>query len=227
VGVSAGTVASFSLIGWTFTRGLYDGGNGTEPLEFDSETVIIEAEETPEGVAGGDDELEGLVEPDSEPDVAASPVEPRAELVQDGDEDAPEAPGDDPAEERTESEETEPPQLVPVDEEDGDCGHDEAALWPEAEYGEEPVLRPLLETPETTLDAASGLDIDIEPSLMFDTETSPEPDAQPGSEPGPAPDLEPGPGLDGEPDPALDSAIEPALGHAFDPAFVQALEIQD
>lgn len=220
VGVSAGTVASFSLIGWTFTRDLYDGGRGTEPLEFHSETVIIEAEETPEGVAGGDGELEGLVEPDSEPNVAASPAEPRAELVQDGAEDASEPPADEPTDARPESEETEPPQLVPVGEDDGECDRDEGALWPEAAYGENPVLRPLLETPETALDAASGLVADVEPGLMLDTldtETSQEPGAVPSSDPGPGPDLDSqsasvlDPGSASDPDPHSASDADPGL----------------
>lgn len=133
VGVSAGTVASFALIGWTFARGL-DGGDGAEPLDYDSETVVIEAEETPdsEGIAGGDDDgQEGLVEPGAEPQIAASAAEPQAGRIAESGDDArhhaDEPRGDEPAPEGSE-----PPQLVPVDEDedDGDCDREEAALEP-------------------------------------------------------------------------------------------------
>jgi hypothetical protein len=172
VGVSAGTVASFSLIGWTFTQGLYDGDGGAEPLEFHSETVVIEAGETPapEGVAGGD-ELDGLIEPGSEPDAAASPAEPRAERVQEDAEDAPEAPAETPGDARPEEqqhevEETEPPQLVPVDEDehDGDC--EDEFRWPETLHAlEVPILLPLIEATDVDLDldptSAIALELDL------------------------------------------------------------------
>lgn len=140
VGMSAGTVASFSLIGWTFTRGLYVGG-GAEPLEYESETVILEAEVTtgPEGIAGGD-APEGLIEPGAVPEFAASPAEPRAERMPEADGGG--APAHDPRDGEPESDETasgepEPPHLVPVDEDDGG-GRDEEALDPggEQEYPE-------------------------------------------------------------------------------------------
>lgn len=124
VGVSAGTVASFALIGWTFARGL-DGGDGAEPLEYDAETVVIEAEETPdpEGIAGGDDGQEGLVEPGAEPRIAASAAEPQAGPIAESGDDA------GPAADAPRGDEPEPPQLVPIEEdEDGDgCGREEEA----------------------------------------------------------------------------------------------------
>lgn len=135
VGVSAGTVASFALIGWTFTRGL-DGGAGPEPLEYDPETVIIEAEETPgpEGIAGGDDGQEGLLEPGAEPQIAAGPAEPQAGRISEGDGDAGplagEPRGDEPAPEGSE-----PPQLVPIEEDDNVCGREEEAYDPGGEQG--------------------------------------------------------------------------------------------
>jgi hypothetical protein len=122
VGMSAGTVASFSLIGWTFTRGL-DNGGGAQPLEYESETVILEAEPTtgPEGAAGGA-VPEGLFEPGAVPEFAASPAEPRAERMPEADDGN--APAHAPREHEPESAEPEPPQLVPVDE--GDGGGEEA-----------------------------------------------------------------------------------------------------
>lgn len=161
VGVSAGTVASFSLIGWTFTQGLYDGGNGTEPLEFESETVILEAE-TPEdeGLAGGD-ELEGLVEPGTEPQVAASPAEPRTGRVSEAVEELPEPPAETtPPEEHHEVDETGPPQLIPVDEGDGGC---DEAEDPDDGLGQ----GPWLEDPHLDL-LLEGLDVDLVPGLEFD-----------------------------------------------------------
>ena len=106
VGMSAGTVASFSLIGWTFTRGLYVGG-GAEPLEYESETVILEAEVTtgPEGIAGGD-APEGLIEPGAVPEFAASPAEPRAERMPEADGGG--APAHDPRDGEPESERRHP-----------------------------------------------------------------------------------------------------------------------
>ncbi|MCC3764732.1 hypothetical protein K3N28_16870 [Glycomyces sp. TRM65418] len=147
VGMSAGTVGSFSLIGWTFAQGLYDGESGAEPLEFDPGTVVIEAEEPPvdepedEGLAGGDDGLDGLTEPGREPDTAASPAEPRTGRVEEtaeAPEEVPEAPVEESREERHEAEATEPPHLVPVDEDedDGDCGHDEAEHGPDGRHGD-------------------------------------------------------------------------------------------
>ncbi|MFC3492807.1 hypothetical protein [Glycomyces rhizosphaerae] len=127
VGVSAGTVASYALIGWTFARGL-DAGDGAEPLEYGSETVIIEAEESPdpEGVAGGDDGQEGLVEPGAEPRVAASAAEPQAGLIAESGDDASrladEPSGDEPAPEGSK-----PPQLVPIEEDGDGCGGGEDA----------------------------------------------------------------------------------------------------
>lgn len=122
VGVSAGTVASFSLIGWTFARDLYGGGDGAEPLGYEPQTVVIEAEETPEpiGVAGGDDDPAEPAEPGPEPQIAVSPAEPRAERLQDDDIEAASV-HDEPV-----LEESAPPQLVPVDEDDGDCGREES-----------------------------------------------------------------------------------------------------
>lgn len=126
VGVSAGTVASFALIGWTFARGL-DDGDGAEPLEYGSETVVIEAEETPdpEGIAGGDDGQEGLVEPGAEPRIAASAAEPQAgPIAESGDGARPAA--DEPRGDEPAPGGSEPPQLVPIEEGDG-CGREEEA----------------------------------------------------------------------------------------------------
>ncbi|MEU5154501.1 hypothetical protein [Glycomyces sp. NPDC021274] len=125
VGVSAGTVASFSLIGWTFARDLYGGGDGAEPLDYEPQTVVIEADELPDpaGGAGGDGPV-GPADPDpgAEPQIGISAAEPRAERLQDAEVEAfepPEVPQDDPAPEASA-----PPQLVPVGEDE--CGRDEA-----------------------------------------------------------------------------------------------------
>ncbi|HEX2143477.1 MAG TPA: hypothetical protein VHG10_03115 [Glycomyces sp.] len=132
VGMSAGTVASFSLIGWTFTRGLYVDAPSREPLGYESETVILEAEETPEPAGGaGSDGLEGLAEPGKGPEIAASPAEPRAERVPESVEHDHEASAEEPREERAEIETTEPPQLVPVNE--GGCDGEAGA--PEDDHG--------------------------------------------------------------------------------------------
>jgi hypothetical protein len=129
VGVSAGTVASFSLIGWTFARDLYGGGDGTEPLHYEPQTVVIEADETPEpvGVAGGDDGPAGPAEPGPEPQIAVSPAEPQAERIVEADdtEDRRYEPEADPL-----PEESAPPQLVPVEEDEGDCGREESGHEP-------------------------------------------------------------------------------------------------
>jgi hypothetical protein len=172
VGVSAGTVASFSLIGWTFTQGLYDGGNGTEPLEFESETVILEAESPEgEGIAG---ELEGLVEPGTEPDVAASPAEPRAGRVSEAVEILPDTPAETtPPEEHHEVEEAGPPHLVPVDEgDDGGCDPDEEGEDPDGDPGEDPDGGPGedldgREDPDLQL-LLEALDVDLYPDLELD-----------------------------------------------------------
>ncbi|MDA1362779.1 hypothetical protein O1R50_24385 [Glycomyces luteolus] len=133
VGVSAGTVASFSLIGWTFARDLYGGEDGTEPLHYEPQTVVIEAEETPgpEGIAGGDEgPAGGPADPGPEPQIAVSPAEPQAERIA-------EAGGADP---RLELEDepvlvqSKPPQLVPVEEDEGDCGPEESAAEPGWEH---------------------------------------------------------------------------------------------
>jgi hypothetical protein len=169
VGVSAGTVASFSLIGWTFTQGLYDGGNGTEPLEFESETVILEAE-TPEGegIAGGD-ELEGLIEPGTEPEMAASPAEPRTGRVSEAVEDVPDTPAPTtPPEEQHEVEETGPPQLIPVDEGDDGCDEGDGAEDPDGGLGEDrewledPSLDHLLDELDAGLHPGLELDLDLD-----------------------------------------------------------------
>ncbi|RRR96020.1 hypothetical protein [Glycomyces terrestris] len=119
VGVSAGTVASFAMLGWTFTRGLYTGGEADEPVQIDSGTVIIEGEEPPaepgdvEGLAGGDPLPEGLAEPGA--GVDPEPAEPQAEpLPEPADEPGPPVESD-PVEEG--GEQSEPPKLVPVEEE--------------------------------------------------------------------------------------------------------------
>jgi hypothetical protein len=126
VGVSAGTVASFSLIGWTFARDLYGGGDGTVPLDYEPQTVVIEADETPDpiGVAGGDGGPVDPAGPGPEPQIGISAAEPRAERLEDAEVGAalpPEEPRGGPA-----SEESAPPQLVPVGENEEDCGREES-----------------------------------------------------------------------------------------------------
>lgn len=135
VGVSAGTVASFALVGWTFTRGLYTGPGTAEPFEFESGTVVIEAEEVPdaaggvgEGAAGGDEAgLGGLVEPGGVAEIDPSAAEPQAERVPEADQEhSGEEPEGKPDEERGEADE-DPPELLPVEDEDRGCGRDEEA----------------------------------------------------------------------------------------------------
>ncbi|WP_112136900.1 hypothetical protein [Glycomyces dulcitolivorans] len=128
VGVSAGTVASFAMIGWTFTRGLYTGGDGAEPVEIESGTVVIEGEEPPadpggiEGIAGGDPVPDGLAEPGA--GIDPEPAEPQAGPLPEP-EDAPGPPVEESEEER------EPPQLVPVDEDKPPCAPEESTGEPE------------------------------------------------------------------------------------------------
>lgn len=126
VGISAGTVASFAMVGWTFTRGLYTGADGTEPMEIESGTVIIEGEEPPAtpgeiaGLAGAEPVPGGLAEPGEGVEPVAA--EPQAELVPQRDRGEPDdAPGP-PVEEG--GEESEPPQLVPIGEDP--CGPEES-----------------------------------------------------------------------------------------------------
>ncbi|WP_205324384.1 hypothetical protein [Glycomyces sp. YM15] len=128
VGVSAGTVASFSLIGWTFARNLYGGDDGTEPLHYEPQTVVIEAEKTPDpaGVAGGDEEPADPAGPGPEPQIAVSPAEPQAERIVEAD--AADEPRLEPEDEPV-PEQSAPPRLVPVDEDD--CGREEGAEAPE------------------------------------------------------------------------------------------------
>nr|BFF23008.1 hypothetical protein GCM10025732_09730 [Glycomyces mayteni] len=96
VGISAGTVASFAMVGWTFTRGLYTGADGVEPVEIESGTVIIEGDEPPatpgeiEGIAGAEPVPGGLAEPGEGVEPVAA--EPQAELVQQHDREPEEAP---------------------------------------------------------------------------------------------------------------------------------------
>lgn len=129
VGVSAGTVASFSLIGWTFARDLYGGGEGTVPLDYEPQTVVIEADATPGpvGVPGGDGPAGPLADPSpgAEPQIGVSAAEPRAERLEDAEIGAAQPP-EGPRDERA-PEESAPPQLVPIGEDDGDCGRDESA----------------------------------------------------------------------------------------------------
>lgn len=127
VGISAGTVASFAMVGWTFTRGLYTGADGTEPMEIESGTVIIEGEESPAtpgeiaGLAGAEPSPGGLAEPGEGVEPVAA--EPQAELVPQRDRGEPDdAPGP-PVEEG--GEESEPPRLVPIGEDP--CGPEESS----------------------------------------------------------------------------------------------------
>jgi hypothetical protein len=137
VGVSAGTVASFAMVGWTFTRGLYTGGDAVEPVEIESGTVVIEGEEpalTPgeiEGIAGGDPVPDGLAEPGA--GIDPEPAEPRAEPLSGGD---PEDDPGPPVEEAGESGgggQSEPPRLVPVGEGDP-CSPEESAEDPDPDW---------------------------------------------------------------------------------------------
>ncbi|MEU6247057.1 hypothetical protein [Glycomyces sp. NPDC047010] len=133
VGISAGTVASFAMVGWTFTRGLYTGDDGAEPVEIESGTVVIEGDEPPatpgeiEGIAGAEPVPGGLAEPGEGVEPVAA--EPQAELVQQHEREPEEAPGA-PVEEGGEEggEEAEPPRLVPVDEDP--CGPEESGETP-------------------------------------------------------------------------------------------------
>ncbi|THV41574.1 hypothetical protein [Glycomyces buryatensis] len=123
VGVSAGTVGSFAVVGWAFTSaaGLYDGSGGGAPLEWESETIVIEAEEAPPGGpsdgespgAAGDSRAEPGPEPSAaEPQVAPAPgrTETEPEL----------RPESDP--ESDSVTDAEPPQLIPIESGHGrDC----------------------------------------------------------------------------------------------------------
>ncbi|MEU5872307.1 hypothetical protein AB0A73_12215 [Glycomyces sp. NPDC047369] len=136
VGISAGTVASFAMVGWTFTRGLYTGADGAEPMEIESGTVIIEGEEPPatpgeiDGLAGAEPVPGGLAEPGEGVEPAAA--EPRAELVPQRDREPEDAPGP-PVEEGGEA--SEPPRLVPVDEDP--CGPEESGETPGEDENED------------------------------------------------------------------------------------------
>lgn len=142
VGVSAGTVTSFALIGWTFTRSLYGGDETAEPLEFESGTVVIEAEEEPveeaDGGEGAGPDTPG--EPGGTAGVDPSPAEPRTEPMADaGAERADEAPEEPeaPVEEggtgRDDAEE-DGPELVPIEEDDPWCPPDIEVDVPDWDY---------------------------------------------------------------------------------------------
>ncbi len=131
VGVSAGTVASFAMVGWTFTRGLYTGEDAAEPVEIEPGTIVIEGEEPPaspgeiEGIAGGDPAPDGLAEPGA--GIDPEPAQPRAEPLPGAGPDAgPGAPVEESGEEDPGSE---PPRLVPVGEDDP-CTPEESAEHP-------------------------------------------------------------------------------------------------
>ncbi|GAA2299454.1 hypothetical protein GCM10009853_064680 [Glycomyces scopariae] len=127
VGVSAGTVASFALIGWTFTRGLYTADWAGDPVEIESGTVIIEGEEPPAD-PGGVDGLTGGEPAEPGAGIDPEPAKPQVERLPE-----PEAEPGPPVEEAAPSEEpteeAEPPRLVPVEQGEQPC--------PE-ESGEEP-----------------------------------------------------------------------------------------
>lgn len=153
VGVSAGTVAAFSLIGWTFAKALYGGGDGTEPLDYEPQTVVIEAETPdPAGAAG---ENAGPAGPGPEPRIAISPAaEPRAERIAEADDaDSPRHQPDDGGA----LEAITPPQLVPVEEEDDPCGPEESGEQTQGGGTEEP------QRPDWDDDSfLDELDVDIE-----------------------------------------------------------------
>lgn len=164
VGVSAGTVASFSLIGWTFARDLY-GGGGAEPLGYEPQTVVIEGEKTPDpvGVAGGDEPI-GPALPGPEPQIAVSPAEPRAERLQDAEVEAarptPERPRDEPV-----PESSTPPQLVPIGEDEDPCDPGEDAGEPDWDPYDPPELVPVPDIPAFE-DVFEEADFELE--LEFD-----------------------------------------------------------
>ncbi|MCD0443515.1 hypothetical protein LO763_07725 [Glycomyces sp. A-F 0318] len=159
VGVSAGTVTSFALIGWTFTRSLYGGVEAAEPLEFESGTVVIEAEEDPAEESGEDPGAEGTGEPGGPAEVDSSPAEPQAEPRGDAEpepaEEAPEEPAA-PVEQGEAEDGGGDPELVPVEEDGSWCPPDAEAGVPDWDYewrpdGEDPRLRPefdAIELPE-------------------------------------------------------------------------------
>lgn len=142
VGMSAGTVASFGMVGWTFAMGLYGEEEAGPPLAFDSESVVIEAEEPPgddgpegDGSDGGSSgtgvdlgDLELPVDPGGETANEPEPVEPQVSLVPVETEDA-RVEERAPVEESAPIEEAEPPKLVPVEESESepedDCDREE------------------------------------------------------------------------------------------------------
>jgi hypothetical protein len=204
VGVSAGTVASFSLIGWTFAKELYGAGDGAEPLDYDPQTVVIEAEETPDpvSVAGGGEDPIGPGGPGPDPQIAVSPAEPQAERIAADEVDPPE---NDPREEEA-PETSAPPHLVPVDEDDG-CGREEAA--PDWDSGADHNGGndndqgqgqghdwDHYDLPEPDLDLGLDLDLvfdqaDIELDLEFDGAAEPAPEFEPEAAFDPASDYLP------------------------------------
>ena len=119
VGVSAGTVASFAAVGWAFlsAAGAYDAGtDSAAPPGWVQDDVVIEAEPTPEpgAVATGP---EPTTEASSVPEPEVEPAEPetREPVLAPVPERAPAEP--DEPEDPTESE-SDPPKLVPIEEED-------------------------------------------------------------------------------------------------------------
>ncbi|MDN3243780.1 hypothetical protein [Glycomyces tritici] len=242
VGVSAGTVASFSLIGWTFARDLYGGGEGTVPLDYEPQTVVIEADATPDpaGVAGGDGPAGPAADPGgpgSAPQIGVSAAEPRAERLEDAEIGAAQPP-EEPSDEHA-LEESTPPQLVPIGEDDGDCGPEEAADepgwdphwgggWEEGWHSDQGDAGESgqdqdghhregdwvdYELPELELDLefdASSIDLELESASQPAAE-----DSEPESEdPEPASELVP----DHESGLASDLDSEPASGPAADPS---------
>ncbi|MEV3937807.1 hypothetical protein AB0K52_17725 [Glycomyces sp. NPDC049804] len=201
VGVSAGTVAAFSLIGWTFAKDLYGGGDGIEPLDYEPQTVVIEAETPdPVGVAGGDG---GPLGPGPEPRIAISPAaEPQAERIGEADDagGAPREPDDGRVPESA------PPQLVPVEEEDGPCppeesgedetpggtGDDESPAWPDHWSGDWEDLR---DWDAIDLDE---LGLDIELDLKLDRAVELEAEARSEAESQEQPDVDLDAALDAE-----------------------------
>ncbi|SDE47158.1 hypothetical protein SAMN05216270_12334 [Glycomyces harbinensis] len=127
VGMSAGTVASFALVGWTFTRGLYGGVETAQPYEFESGTVVIEEEPSAEANAGEGAEEPGpggIAEPGSASEVDPSPADPQAEPRPDADQEHPDEESGEP-EAPAEQDEVQDPELVPV-EESSECGNEES-----------------------------------------------------------------------------------------------------
>lgn len=126
VGMSAGTVASFAAVGWTFTSGLYDDEPAVAlPPNVEPGTVVIEADESA-ATSGEDPPGPVPTGPETEPIAGPGTVEPRSEPVREDPVLEPVAPPP-PAEREEErgeehAEVEDPPRLVPIEESGPECG---------------------------------------------------------------------------------------------------------